>query len=373
MLSSSADPRAQSAIANWAPRMIANGIDYNDFVSTAARVRVWADWSVEWSRTAARHEAIAHQAEAEGCLRTAAEAYVAAALCHHFGKFVGVEDAAQYERANRATGENYRRAAAHLAPPAERVEVAYKGHVLPGYLRKPEGVARPPVVQVICGLDSVKEEFSGFENVFHARGLATLTIDGPGQGEAEHLPIEPAYEKVVGAAIDFLGARGDVDAGQVGAVGISLGGYYAARAAAFEPRLRATASVGGAYDFGAIFDSIPGLTRHALTLRSHSMDDGEARAFAQRLSLAEAAPRIASPFFVVFGKEDRLIPYQQAERLFAEIPCPDKRLDLHEDGNHVCNNIPYAWRPQVGDWLAARLLPGAVPKSGQETQGRLAR
>jgi 2,6-dihydroxypseudooxynicotine hydrolase len=121
--------------------------------------------------------------------------------------------------------------------------------------------------------------------------------------------------------------------------------------------VRASASIGGPYDFGAIFDTIPGLTGHALTLRSHSTSNEQARMFARKLTLADAACHITSPFFVVFGKEDRLIPYQQAERLFAEIPCSDKRLDVHEDGNHVCNNIPYAWRPQVADWLAARMRP----------------
>ena len=48
------DPNVRAAIAHWAPRFIANGIDYNDFVATTARVAHWRDWSVEWSRTAAQ-------------------------------------------------------------------------------------------------------------------------------------------------------------------------------------------------------------------------------------------------------------------------------------------------------------------------------
>jgi hypothetical protein len=187
------DPRVHAALSHWAPRMIANGIDYNDFVATLARVGAWRDWSMEWSRTAGRHEAIGEQAMREGHALTAAEAFQRASLCHHFGKFVFFDDMAQYALAHRGTVENYRRAAPHLTPPAQPIEIPYQGTTLRGYLRLPEGVQRPAVVQVIPGLDSVKEEFGGFEEVFLARGLATLTVDGPGQGEAEDLPIEPRY------------------------------------------------------------------------------------------------------------------------------------------------------------------------------------
>jgi 2,6-dihydroxypseudooxynicotine hydrolase len=138
-------------------------------------------------------------------------------------------------------------------------------------------------------------------------------------------------------------------------VGISLGGYYVARAAAFESRLRAAASIGGPYDFGAVFDSAPVLTQQALQARFRLGSKDEAREATRQLTLREAASRIRQPFFVVFGKQDRLIHYTQAERLSEEIASGDKRFDLHEDGNHVCNNIPWAWRPQVGDWLAERL------------------
>lgn len=349
------DARVAAALSHWAPRMIANGIDYNDFVATLARIPAWRDWSAEWSRTARRHEAIAAAALGEGHRLTAAEAFQRAALCHHFGKFVFFDDAAQYEAAHRGTVENYRRAATWLSPPARPVEVPYRGTVLRGYLRLPPGAARPPVVQVIPGLDSVKEEFGGFEPVFLARGLATLTIDGPGQGEAEGLPIEPAYEGVVAAAIDAMERFPEVDAARYGAVGISLGGYYAARAAAFEPRLRAAVAVGGPYDFGAVFDTAPVLTQEALQARFRVASREAAREATQRLTLSGAAHRIRQPFFVVFGKQDRLVPWAQAERLVNEIAAADKRFDLHDDGNHVCNNIPWAWRPQVGDWLAERL------------------
>jgi 2,6-dihydroxypseudooxynicotine hydrolase len=353
----SEDPRVRAAIQHWAPRLIANGVDYNDFQTTTARIGSWRDWSREWSVTAEKHEGLAREAEERGGALSAAEAYVRAAICHHFGKFVFFDDMTRYRAAHEATVANYRRALAGMSPPAERVAIPYAGTSLYGYLRKPSGVARAPVALIVCGLDSVKEEMNAFEGDFHRRGMATLAVDGPGQGEGESLPIEPAYEKVVAAILDWLGARDDVDAARVGAIGISLGGFYVCRTAAFEPRLACAVSIGGPYDFGAEFDNLPQLTQEAFRVRSHCGDVAEARQRSRALTLEGVAERIEMPFLVVFGKEDRLFPFTQAERLFAEIPHPGKRLALFPDGNHVCNNLPFAYRPLVADWVGQHLRP----------------
>src|ERR1700704_6459480 len=110
-----------------------------------------------------------------------------------------------------------------------------------GLLRNPAAVDRPPVLLMIPGLDSVKEELQATADYFLRRGIATLAIDGPGQGETEFARnIEPAYEKPAGAAIDWLEGRHDVDASRIGVYGVSLGGYYAVRVAAPRPPVRST-------------------------------------------------------------------------------------------------------------------------------------
>jgi hypothetical protein len=75
-LSAVNDARIQAAIGHWAPRLIANGIDYNDFVTTTARISRWAEWCAEWSKTAAKHERLAQEAEARGSTISAADSYV---------------------------------------------------------------------------------------------------------------------------------------------------------------------------------------------------------------------------------------------------------------------------------------------------------
>ncbi len=111
---------------------------------------------------------------------------------------------------------------------------------------------------MVPGLDSTKEELQATAEYLLARGMATLAIDGPGQGEAEYdLPIEPAYEKVATAVVDYLASRADVDGGSVGLFGVSLGGYYAARAAAREKRLKAVVDLAGPYRLDLDWDELP--------------------------------------------------------------------------------------------------------------------
>lgn len=356
------DARVRAAIDNWAPRFTAQGVDYNDFVRTTARIERWGEWLDAWTTTADMHAALAREAEEQGRHLTAGEAYVRAALSHHFAKFVWMVDLAKHRAAaDRAVASLY---AAHrlLDPTAERVEATFDGGVVVGNLRRPVDRERPPLVFLLPGLDSTKEEFFHWENVFLARGMATLSLEGPGQGETGYTThIRPDYEVAVAAMLDALAGRDEIDpsAGlgqaleRVGIVGVSLGGYYAPRAAAFEPRLKAAAAIGGPYDFGACWPGLPSLTREAFVHHSGAGDETAAQARARQLRLAGVAPQITQPLLVVFGKQDRLVPWQQAERLAAE--APNAELVMFPEGNHVCNNIPYKYRPLVADWMREQL------------------
>ena len=113
------------------------GVDYNDFVRTTERITRWQDWCTEWQRTAAEHEALARAAEERSSPLAAADAWVRAAMCHHFGKFVFFDDLEQLRSASAATAADFARAAPLLDPPAEPVSIPYSGAKLPGYLRRP--------------------------------------------------------------------------------------------------------------------------------------------------------------------------------------------------------------------------------------------
>jgi alpha-beta hydrolase superfamily lysophospholipase len=361
------DQRVAAALGHWAPRFVSNGTDYPDFQATLSRITRWDDWCREWGQTAEGYERLARQAEADGHPVTAGGAWRRAALCWHWGKFVFVEHPDEQRAAHERTVQCYLRGAGTLTPPGERVEIPYgvsraggapASTVLAGYLRVPPAAGRPPaVVVMVPGLDSVKEELQATADYFLRRGLATLAIDGPGQGETEYrLPIEPAYERVAAAVADFLAGRADIDPGRIGLMGVSLGGYYAARCAAYEPRLRAAVALAGPYRFDLDWDTRPPQSRATFQHRSGAGSPEEARQRAAALTLEQAAPRITIPLLVVHGQRDRMVLPQQAERLAAE--APGAELMMYPQGNHGVTNQAYECRSLMADWLAGHLGPG---------------
>jgi 2,6-dihydroxypseudooxynicotine hydrolase len=344
------DARVQAAIDHWAPRFIAMGVDYNDFVRTTGRIERWEDWLDAWTELADEHLELATDAEAAGRERSAGEGYLRAAVCQHFGKFVWMLDADAHRAATERSIAAMTKAHSFLDPTAERIEAPLDAGVLAANLRRPERAEAPPLVVLIPGLDSTKEEFFHWEAAFLVRGMATLSMDGPGQGEAGFtLPIRHDYEVAVAAMLDVLAGRDDIDLARVGAAGVSLGGYYAPRAAAFEPRILAVAGISGPYNFGEVWDDLPRLTREAFTVKSGARDVREARANADALDLAGVLGGVEQPALFVTGRLDRIIPWRQTERAARE--APNGLFVLYEQGSHVCSNVPYRYRPLVADWM----------------------
>ncbi len=321
---------------------------------TTAAVPDWEGWLDAWTGTAEMHMALAQAALERDALLSAGQAYLRAAVSYHFSKFVWVVDPERNRRNTVAAVSALYAAHRLLEPDAERVEAGIDGGTVVANLRRPAATIPAPLVVLIPGLDSTKEEFWHWESVFLERGMATLSLDGPGQGETGlAIDIRPDYNVAVTAILDALAHRRDLDLGRIGAAGVSLGGHYVVRAAAFEPRIRAVAGISGPYDFGAGWDAMPELTRETVRHHTGAADDRQARERAQALTLQGVAERVTRPCLVVTGRKDRVIGWEETRRIADAVPGAE--WVLYEDGTHVCNNIPYKYRPLVADWMRARL------------------
>ena len=350
-----ADDRIEAAIAHWAPRFTSQGVDMNDFQRTTKGLETWPEWLPAWAALGDSHTERALEAEAHGRTLTAGEAWVQAALAFHFAKFVWMVDMDEHDRVEQRAISSLYNGHKHLDPTAERIEIPLTDEIaMAGNLRKPAGIERPPLVLLFPGLDSTKEEFFYWEQVFLVRGLATLSLDGPGQGEvAKSSHIWPNYEAAATAAIDKLAARDDFDQERIGAAGVSLGGYFAPRAAAYEKRIKAVVGISGPFTFGECWDQMPGPTRDTVMHHTGAADLEETRAKAMELTLAEAAPLLDQPALMITGKLDRLIPWEQTKKIADT--APNAEFVMWDEGNHVCNNIPFKYRPLTADWLAEKL------------------
>ena len=349
-----ADARVQAAIEHWAPRFIQNGVDYSDFVRTTARIDAWEQWLQQWGRTADEHEAYALESEAAGRGRTAGEAWLRASVCRHFGKYLWTLDPELAAAATHRSVEAMRKAHRHLDPGAERIEAPLDAARVVANLRRPAEVRPAPLVVLIPGLDSTKEEFFFLEQAHLVRGMATLSVDGPGQGETGlEIPIRPDFETGVAPLLDAIADRVDLYHDRIGAMVVSLGGYYAPRVAAYEPRIKAVVGLSGPFCFGETWGGLPPMTRETFALKSRAATDEEARERAMALDLRGVCERIEVPALYVTGELDRLIPWQQTERQAQRTPGGE--FLCYPDGNHGCSNKPYRARPAIADWMRERL------------------
>ncbi|MFH8788625.1 alpha/beta hydrolase family protein [Streptomyces roseoverticillatus] len=319
------------ADAQWT-RATGAGVDPHEYRRVTGGLASVADWGPSFVRTG---QAYLERAEIAESSVSAGEHLLMAARWFHLATL------APYAEAGRAAAEADRalgRALAVLEPGARRVS----GEGFTGWLRGPSDA--PGTVVVVPGLDSAKEEFLDLVSALLARGLAVFAMDGPGQGAlAATSSLRPDYEQVVGRVIDALGVP------RVGLVGLSLGGYFAARTAALEPRVAAVATVSG--PFRLDWEELPPPVRDIMSLRTGGID--AARAFARQVDLAALAPRITAPLLVVDGGEDVIPGVTNGEPLARPAPHATHLSVPH--GDHLLGNARPDWLPRLTDHIRQAL------------------
>ncbi len=351
------DRQIDEAFHHWYPRFLASGVDYNDLQRIIGAMSGWDDWCRAWSAVAAEHESQAQAAEAANHRRTATEAYLRATIYYHFANAIYYRDPEQKKAAHLKKVDCFGRAAPYLQPPALRLEIPFEDTTLPAFLRVPDMDEPAPCVILVCGSDSVKEQETEWEEVLLKRGMATLSFDGPGQGEMWYRQkMRLDYEEAVVAVMDFLQARPELDAGRIGLLGHSMGDYLGARAVARDPRIRAAVLLSPFYERGA-WDSLSVFLRTGYQRLFGARDEAETRAIIQQLHLRDIAPNIRCPLLLIHGTQDTLTPAENSQRLAAAVSGPVD-LQLLEGGKHVGNNMVYRVRPMAGDWLMDRLVSG---------------
>jgi dienelactone hydrolase len=327
-------------------------------------------WYEAWTWLADLLERRAEENLSVGTKASAAENYFLASLYHKIAEqFVPPADPLRLQSYGRAlrTFEKARTMSDHGI---ERVLVPYGGQTLPAYFIPARNRSGPnPTVIFLCGLDTTKEiTYLRIRDKLATRGINCLAIDTPGVGEALRIGkiyTRYDYEVPVGAAIDYLQSRGDVDRDRIGIIGSSLGGYYVARAAAFEPRLRAVVAWGANYDYHAVWHrrlTIGGAVAAPMfqlmyITGTDTMD--AAMKHIEKFQLEPIGQRISCPFLIAHGKDDQQISIDDARKMFGVIASKDKELKIFtgEDGGaaHCQFDNHFPALLYVSDWLAKKL------------------
>ncbi|KAM0479801.1 hypothetical protein ACHAPX_004378 [Trichoderma viride] len=147
------------------------------------------------------------------------------------------------------------KAIALLPVPGQRVTLKAQGFDVPAIFYGCGRPGRRPTIIMGNGYDGYQEElYHVAVDAALTRGINVITYEGPGQPTVrreQNAGFIHDWERVASPVVDYVLTRDDVDPNAIGLWGYSLGGYLAARAAAFEPRLAAVMAIDGASDFGA--------------------------------------------------------------------------------------------------------------------------
>jgi dipeptidyl aminopeptidase/acylaminoacyl peptidase len=209
-----------------------------------------------------------------------------------------------------------------------------------------------------------------------ARGIGCLIVDGPGNGESirfRNLPLIAETERYAMPCYEYLAARQEFDAERIGVMALSLGGYYAPRAAALEPRFAACIAWGAQWDYHAIWKqrvdalasgkvlslSVP--PEHLQWVLGVASQEAALKKL-EGFRLDGIVQKMHCPFLLLHGEGDEQIPLSLAQTCFDAVGSKNKTLRVftrEEGGFHHCqvDNITIGVQA-MWDWCEDVLRPG---------------
>ena len=358
-------------------------IDEINRVGLRLKDRVGDDnaWFQEWTAEALRLEKIGDERAAKGHAISAAGYLFRAAHYYHVGeRFVQPKTEASQAAYRCGVNAFSRAARSRRNPRIEHVEVPYEETNLPGILvhatTPASRTGRGPVMLFLDGFDVTKEiqYFRGIPDLA-ARGISCLILDGPGNGEAirfRGLTLHHETERHAGAAYDYLVSRVEFDPKRIGIMALSLGGYYAPRAAAMDQRFACCISWGAEWDYHTKWKdrleriergeklalSVP--WRHLLWVFGVETKK-EALKKLEGFKLDGVIQKMQCPYLLVYGEGDQQSPIEHARKMIEAAGSDRKELKIftREEGGYqhcqvdnVSIGTAYMW-----DWLEDVLKP----------------
>lgn len=345
-------------------RLIGNGMDYADVTELYALADSGVPWADAGARVGARIAAGAADAAAAGHLLTARADYLRASACYRVGQVPLPDTDPRKKPMYHKLIEYYGAAGALADPPVEHVGIAYQDAELRGWLLRPAGASRPPVVIVMGGFDGWREEYHVGATYLLARGVAVLLVDGPGQGETrvlQGLYLDQGVPKAFSAMVDYLQADERLS-DRVGIWGNSMGGFLAALVAATDPRIAACAVNGGTVRPAEILDRYHRFITKVQALLGIS-DPNEARSVMETFVLTESAlSSLTCPLHVMHGTPDQVFLIENARALYDGAGSTDKTFSEFPDGDHCIYNHSHDKHTRIADWFADRLNDEGDPR-----------
>jgi hypothetical protein len=236
-------------LLRWLSQTTYSGAEIAECLATANKIKDGdiESWLTEWRSLAERVEQIGHDCRARGHRVSAREALLRATTYYEASFFFAEDNDPRKLELYRRQRDAFQAAGALFDHPFEVVRIPYAdGKTLPAYFLAVDDSGRPrPTIMINTGGDGTKERmyFSGGAAAGLRRGYNVLLWDGPGQPgtylEDRSQVFRPDWEVPAGAALDYLGTRGDVEHARIAYSGYSMGGYFVPRTAGHDKRVAA--------------------------------------------------------------------------------------------------------------------------------------
>lgn len=342
------------------------GADLFECARTAARIGAETTdgevWQREWNRTAEEVAASGQEALERGDITTARRAFFRSLSYYRHSEFFLRPDDPRRAEAYTNGRNNFRRAAQLTDGLIEQIEIPFEGKTMEGYFVRPDSSGeRRPTVLFLGGADSWAEElyFLGGSE-FPARGMNVVMVDTPGRGSSlrfKEMYSRPDYEVPVRAVFDVVEKRADVDPDRLGLAGVSFGGYYAPRAAAFEPRVKAVAAWCGTWSILTDFYEFYPPLQEQLQWLTGSKDDAEAREKLSEFTLDGVAEMLEIPVYVMHGTNDIIMDVRGARRFVDALATKDVTADIYDGAGSLHCSYDYfsVAVARLTDWFRRQL------------------
>ncbi len=337
------------------------------------------EWAAAWSAIAERYDKRARSEEAAKNLAAAREDYFWAFRYYTVARWP-VPNSPGKQKAYQNALAAFRNYGRLIDPPVEVLHIPFEGKEIIGYIRMPKDVKPAPVIFMINGTDSRKEdEVEGRDSLFKS-GIGIVAIDMPGTGESP-VKADLKSERIFSRTLDYLATRPDVDSKRIVAWGVSYGGHWAAQLAYIEKdRIRGAVVQGGpVHDY-----YMPEWQKKSLGTPEYLFDLFAARAMAYGVTSLDEyyayCPRLSlktqgllgqpsAPMLVLNGAQDSQVPISDLYMLL-QSGGSAKDAWVNPDGGHTGRSAEWPNSRIVEEvvmpWVRAHLAPPAASKKGAE-------
>lgn len=339
-------------------RFIAHGANPVDISTTIHKIEAkptTENWTIAWSELAQEYEDQGQKNLENNNSEDAKYQLLKASVYYRIAAYPYPVDSRRSAAFHKST-VLFQQAIKFVNKPPKIVNLSIDTKKIVGYLRLPGLNQKVPLVILLPGIDSCKEEMYWVEDHFLDKGFATFSVDIPGTADSEW-KINQEAEKMFIKIFNYLKEDSSIQPEKIAVVGFNFGGYWALRIAARQDlgiKCIAVVDAPVHYTFSLThLNQMPRFMANIFLKACGVTDYNTMFKTMSSLSLKDAdiLRDIKAPLLVIGSESNILVPPEDVLIFARELKRPVD-LKLYKDGNFgVVNNLQSEVYPMIANWI----------------------